>query len=50
MRSVTGTVMTNSAKLAYYAPANLGVAVAFGTLADCVSSGVAGRLTREGAW
>jgi predicted aconitase len=39
--------MTNSAKWAWYAPANLGVEVTFGTLADCVESGVAGRVVRE---
>jgi predicted aconitase len=46
-----GTVMTNSAKWAYYAPGNLGVEVAFGSLEDCVESAVAGRLVRdEGIW
>jgi predicted aconitase len=50
MRRVTGAVMTNSAKWAYYAPANLGVEVVFGTLADCVRSGVAGELADEVAW
>jgi predicted aconitase len=50
MRRATGVVMTNSAKWAYYAPANLGVDVAFGTLADCVRSGVAGELVQEARW
>jgi predicted aconitase len=42
-----GVVMTNAAKLAWYAPGNLGVTVAFGTLEDCVRSAVEGRVTRE---
>jgi len=40
-------VMTNSAKWAWYAPANLGVRVAFGTMEDCVESAVAGRVVRS---
>ena len=43
----TGTVMTNSAKWAYYAPESLGARVAFGSLAECVRSGLAGRVVRE---
>lgn len=43
---VAGTVMTNSAKWAYYAPGILGVEVAFGSLASCVESMVAGHLVR----
>ncbi len=43
-----GVVLTNSGKWAYYAPANLGVGVAFGSLATCVESAVAGRLTEVG--
>jgi predicted aconitase len=42
-----GVVMTNAAKWAWYAPANLGVAVAFGTLEECVRSAVEGRVVRE---
>jgi len=46
-----GVVMTNSAKWAYYAPANIGVEVAFGSLDECVRSAVAGRIVRdEGLW
>ncbi|MGH2605437.1 MAG: aconitase X [Anaerolineales bacterium] len=41
------TIMTNSAKYAYYAPGMLGVQVVFGSLADCVRSAVAGRVTRD---
>ena len=37
-----GHVMTNSAKWAWYAPANLGVAVTFTSLADCVARAVDG--------
>jgi predicted aconitase len=44
MGLVIGDLMTNSAKLAYYAPANLGVNVCLGSLADCVESAVAGHL------
>ena len=40
-------VMTNSAKWAWYAPANLGVRVAFGTLDDCLESAVVGRVVRS---
>jgi len=40
---IEGDLMTNSAKLAYYAPANLGVTVCLASLADCVESAVAGR-------
>lgn len=39
-----GVVMTDSAKWAYYAPANLGVDVVFGSVDDCVRSAVEGRL------
>ena len=42
-----GPVMTNSAKWAWYAPGNLGVEVAFGTLEECVRSARAGRLVRD---
>jgi len=39
-----GTVLTNSAKWAWYAPMTLGVDVQLGSLAECVESAVAGRL------
>jgi predicted aconitase len=42
-----GVVMTNSGKVAYYAPGNLGVDVAFGSLEDCVASAAAGRIVRD---
>ena len=38
------TIMTNSGKQAYYAPGELGVQVAFGSLADCVKSAIEGRV------
>lgn len=41
------TIMTNSAKYAYYAPGMLGVQIVFGSLADCVRSAVAGRVMRD---
>lgn len=44
MRQTTGLVMTNSGKWAHYAPANIGVQVAFGSLRECVLSALAGRL------
>lgn len=45
---LAGAVMTNSAKWAWYAPGNLGVAVAFGSLAECVASASAGRVVLDG--
>ena len=45
------TIMTNSAKYAYYAPGLLGRGVVFGGLPDCVESAVRGRVVRTGpAW
>jgi predicted aconitase len=42
-----GVVMTDSAKWAYYAPGNLGVGVAFGSLEECILSAEAGRIVRQ---
>lgn len=39
-----GVMMTNSAKFAHYATGNTGHLPVFGTLADCVASGQAGRV------
>ncbi len=39
--------MTNSAKWAYYAPGNLGLAVVFGSLRECVESAVRGEVWRD---
>jgi len=51
MDEVNGSVMTDSAKWAWYAPANLGVDVVFGGLEECVRSAVAGRvLLDETLW
>ena len=46
MREIRGAVITNSGKWAHYAPNNLGVDVAFGTLEECLASAAAGRVTR----
>ena len=51
IRDTSGVVMTNSGKMAYYAPGNLGVDIAFGSLADCVASAVAGEIRIDlGDW
>ncbi len=42
-----GVHMTDSAKWAYYAPANLGVDVVFAATEECVASAVAGRVMRD---
>lgn len=48
---VDGAVMTDSGKWAWYAPGNIGVDVVFGSLQECVSSALAGRVVRdEGLW
>jgi predicted aconitase len=41
------TLMTNSAKYAYYSPGLLKTDVVFGSLKDCVRSAVAGRVIRD---
>jgi predicted aconitase len=41
------TLMTNSAKYAYYAPSLLNARVTFGSLADCVRSAIEGRVVRD---
>ena len=46
LRADVGAVMTNSGKCAYYAPGNLGVEVAYGSLAECVASARAGKVVR----
>ena len=46
-----GTVMTDSAKWAFYAPGIIGVDVIFGSTAECVDSAVAGRPVYDmGLW
>lgn len=46
IRDLAGAVMTNSGKMAWYAPGNLGIDIAFGSLADCMASARAGRVVR----
>lgn len=46
-RERKGAVMTNSGKFARYAPGNLDLEVAFGSLADCLLSAEAGRVIRS---
>jgi predicted aconitase len=43
----TKVIMTNSGKCAYYAPGELSVHVAFGSMADCVESSVNGQVCRK---
>jgi predicted aconitase len=43
MSPFAGDLMTDSAKLAYYAPANLGVNVCLASITECVESAVAGH-------
>lgn len=50
MGQVDGTVMTNSAKWALYAPANLGVEVVLGSVEECVVSAVTGEATVGEEW
>jgi predicted aconitase len=47
LRRLDGTVMTNSGKWAHYAPGNIGVEVAFGSLQDCIASAAEGRVVRS---
>ncbi len=47
LRPEIKTLMTNSAKYAYYSPGLLRTAVVFGSLADCVESAVLGRVFRD---
>jgi predicted aconitase len=49
LRHTDGAVMTDSAKWAYYAPANIGVGVVFGSTAECIRSAVAGQVVRDDA-
>jgi predicted aconitase len=47
LQNVTGAVMTNSAKWAWYAPNNLGYEVVFGSLEECVESAIRGEVWRS---
>ena len=44
---IDGSVMTDSAKWAWYAPGNLGFDVVFGTTDECVRSAADGRIQRD---
>ena len=44
-----GRVMTDSGKAAWYAPANTGVEIVFGSFEECVASAAAGRVVRDRA-
>ena len=46
LRPGIGALMTNSGKCAYYAPGNLTVEIAYGSLAECVASARAGKVVR----
>ncbi len=47
MRQTAGVVMTNSGKWAHYAPGNIGVRVAYGSLRDCVYSARLGKVAYD---
>jgi hypothetical protein len=47
LHDLDGPVMTNSAKWAWYAPANLGFGVVFGSLDECVRSASLGHVWRD---
>ena len=47
MRQTRGLIMTNSGKWAHYAPANIGVEVAFGSLRECVLSALRGEVVLD---
>ena len=47
IEQLEGVVMTNSGKMAHYAPSNIGVRLAFGSLAECVRSAVEGRVVLD---
>jgi predicted aconitase len=45
--ALTGRVMTNAAKWAYYAPGMIGAEVVFGSLVECVESAISGEVWRQ---
>ena len=47
LHDIDGPVMTNSGKWAWYAPANLGFDVVFGSMDECVRSASLGRVWRD---
>jgi hypothetical protein len=50
MEDLSGVVMTNSGKWAYYAPGNIGVEVVMGSMPECVQSAVAGQVVVGDPW
>jgi len=50
MEDLSGVVMTNSGKWAYYAPGNIGVQVVMGSLHECVRSAVSGHVATGAQW
>ena len=46
-RAAGGATMTDSAKWAWYGPANVGAPAVIGSSADCIRSAVAGRIVRD---
>jgi predicted aconitase len=44
MKRMSGLVMTNSGKWAHYAPANIGVTVAYASMDECVRSAFEGKV------
>jgi predicted aconitase/predicted aconitase with swiveling domain len=48
VRARGGVLMTNSGKFAHYSPGNIGLQVVFGSLEECVRSGAAGEVWRDG--
>ncbi|WP_256753541.1 aconitase X [Mesorhizobium sp. Mes31] len=49
LERLDGVVMTNSGKWAHYAPGNIGVAVAFAEMKDCIRSAAVGHVVRSGS-
>jgi predicted aconitase len=47
--SVTGTMMTNSAKAANYIYSQAGLKAAYGSIKDCVGSAIEGKVIRRGS-
>ena len=41
---------SDAGKGAYYAPANIGAGVVFGSTADCSEAAVSGQVTRDDRW
>jgi hypothetical protein len=49
LRQADGATMTDSAKWAWYGPANVGAHAVIGSSAECIRSAIAGRITRDDA-